>query len=287
VTESTRVAIIGLGVIGGSAALKLIERGATPRGYSPDEEDRRLASSAGVRVGSLADSVSAADLVLIAVPQDKLAEVARDVLASASRQATILHACSLQRPDATRLEPDHARRIVGTHPLAGSAQSGFAAASKDLFNDATVFTETRAALDRQVRDDVELFWSMAGAARVRYETADKHDNLMAAISHVPQIVATALAATLEYSGIGRDSLGPGGRDMTRLAGSSWEMWRPILLATPGRTLAILEEIEAELRTFREEIEGQSLTEAEVTWSVARTWALSESAPGDRPNLKTS
>jgi prephenate dehydrogenase len=278
VSDATRVAIIGLGVIGGSAALKLIERGSTPTGYSPDDEDRRLAAAAGVRVASLAESVREADLILIAVPLDKLAEVARDVVKGISPEATVLHACSLQRPDATQLEPDLAQRILGTHPLAGSTRSGFAAAAPDLFRGATVFVEERA--DRRMRDDAELFWSMAGASRIEYQAPADHDNLMAAISHVPQMIATSLAATLAYSNIPRAQLGPGGRDMTRLAASSWEMWKPLLAATPGRTLAMLESIETELRDMREAILKQTLDDTGVTWSAARVWALSL-PPGER------
>ena len=274
-SDSTRVAIIGLGVIGGSAALKLIERGTTPSGYSPDDDDQRAAAAAGVRVGPLADAVRAADLVLIAVPLDKLAEVARQVVSLAGPHATILHAASLQRPDAIRFDPDVAARVIGTHPLAGSERSGFAAARADLFSGASVFAETRGATDRRTREDIELFWSMAGAGRIEYQDAATHDDLMAAISHVPQVVATVVAATLEYANLDRHRLGPGGRDLTRLAASSWEMWRPLLLATPGRTLAMLESIEAELRDFREGIEKQTLDEAGVTWAVARTWALRE------------
>lgn len=275
-TDPTRVAIIGLGVIGGSAALKLVERGSTPAGYSPDEEDRRLAAAAGVRVTSIAESVREADLVLIAVPLDKLADVAREALAATPPDATILHACSLQRPDATQLEPDVARRVIGTHPLAGSANSGFAAASADLFRGATVFVEERG--DRRMREDAELFWSMAGASRIEYRSAADHDNLMAAISHVPQVLATSLAATLAYANIPRPELGSGGRDMTRLAASSWEMWRPLLAATPGRTLALLESIETELRDMREAILKQTLDETGVTWDAARAWALDDRKP---------
>jgi prephenate dehydrogenase len=276
VTDATRVAIIGLGVIGGSAALKLLQRGAMPAGYSADEDDRRLAAAAGVRVAPITEIARDADLVLIAVPLDKLAEVAREVLAAVSANATILHACSLQRPDATRLAPPVAARIIGTHPLAGSAQSGFGAATADLFHGSTVFVEERG--DRRMREDAELFWSMAGASRIEYRSAADHDNLMAAISHVPQVLATSLAATLAYANVPRAALGPGGRDMTRLAGSSWEMWRPLLAATPGRTLAMLESIETELRDMREAILKQTLDETGVTWDAARAWALEERIP---------
>ena len=273
-SDATRVAIIGLGAIGGSAALKLLERGSVPSGVTVDDEDRRLAGVAGVRVvESIAAAARDADLVLIAVPLDQLAAVARDVVAAAAAQATILHAAGLQRPDATGLDPDIAARVIGTHPIAGTAHSGFGAASADLFRGATVIAESRA--DRRIREDVELFWSMAGANRIEYRTPQEHDDLVAAVSHVPQIVATALASTLAYSNIPRAQLGPGGRDMTRLAGSPWSMWRPLLAATPGRTLAMLESIETELRDIREAITAQTLDETGVTWSVARGWALEE------------
>lgn len=276
-TDATRVAIIGLGAIGGSAALKLLERGSVPGGFSVDAEDNRLAAAAGVRIAaSVAEAVRDADLVLIAVPLDRLADVAAEVVASTSPDATVLHAASLQRPDATQLNPEVAHRVLGTHPLAGTEHSGFAAANADLFRGALVFVEERG--NRRTREDAELFWSMAGAARIEYRSAAEHDDLMAAVSHVPQVVATAVAATLSYGGIARAQLGPAGRDVTRLAASSWEMWRPLLLATPGRTLAMLQSIEAELRDIREGIERQTLDDAGVTWSVARGWVLERREP---------
>lgn len=277
-SDATRVAIIGLGAIGGSAALKLLERGSKPAGYSVDAEDRRAAAAAGVDV---AESVSAAvrekDLVLIAVPLDRLAGVAREVVGAIDPHTTVFHAASLQREDATRMDPDTSARVIGTHPLAGSATSGFVAADPEMFRDATVFVEERG--DRRMREDAELFWSMAGAHRIRYSPARDHDDLMGAISHVPQLLATALASTLAYGNVTRSQLGPGGRDMTRLAASSWEMWRPLLAATPGRTLALLESIETELRDIRESIVKQTLDEAAVGWAVARAWALETSREG--------
>jgi prephenate dehydrogenase len=280
VSDATRVAIVGLGVIGGSAALKLIERGVVPAGFSPDAEDQRMAAAAGVRVAnSVADAVRDADLVLIAIPLDGLADVAREIVGAVAPEATILHAAGLQRPDATRFDPAFAERVIGTHPLAGSAESGFTAASADLYRGAVVLVEERGT--RRMREDAELFWSMAGANRIEYMAAADHDDLVAAASHIPQIVATAVGATLSYANVPRSRLGPGGRDVTRLAASSWEMWRPLLLATPGRTLAMLESIESELRDFREAITAQTLDETGITWAVARGWALEPDREGER------
>lgn len=207
-SDATRVAIVGLGTIGGSAALKLLERGATPVAFAGDPSDRDLAAAAGIAVAdSIATAVRDADLVLIAVPLDQLADVARQVVTSTSPHSTILHAAGLQRLDATQFDPAVAPRVIGTHPIAGTERSGFAAADAELFRDATVYVEERG--DRRTREDAELFWSMAGAQRIEYRSAEAHDDLVAAVTHVPQIVATALAATLAYANIPRSRLGPG------------------------------------------------------------------------------
>lgn len=281
-SEATRVAIVGLGVIGGSAALKVKERGADPITYAAGDADRDLAARAGLRVAStLREAVADVDLVLIAVPLDRLADVAREVVSATPAHATILHTASLQRPDAVQLEPSIAERTIGTHPLAGSVLAGFAGASASLFAGATVYVEPRGT--GRMREDAELFWSMAGARRIEYLPAAEHDDLMAAISHVPQIVSTALAATFAYANITRSRLGPGGRDTTRLGASSWAMWRPLLGATPGRTLAMLESVETEIRDMREAIAKATLDETGITWEVARNWAL-EVNPVDETSL---
>jgi prephenate dehydrogenase len=272
VSDATRVAIIGLGAIGGSAALKLIERGVRPVGFDASPADADAAAAAGIVVRSTTrEAVADADLVLIAVPLDQVASVTAEVIAGVPSTTTILHAASLQRPDAVRLDGSF-DRVIGTHPLAGSAESGFSAATPGMFRGATVFIEPRGSA--REREDAELFWSMAGAARLEYLTADEHDRLMAAISHLPQLAATALAATLSAGGVDRARIGPGARDSTRLAVSNWSMWRPILGAAPARTAALLSAFETEIRTLRESIEGGDLTEAQLTWTVARDWALS-------------
>jgi cyclohexadieny/prephenate dehydrogenase len=270
VSDATRVAIVGLGAIGGSAALKLVERGIIPKGFTADGDDRRLAAAAGVRV---ADSIEAAvrdvDLVLLAVPLDALADVARQVTAAAPNTATILHATSLQRPSATGLTESVLARVIGTHPLAGTSRGGFAAAAAGMFHDATVYVEPRGT--RRNREDAELFWSMAGATRIEYLDADDHDDRMAAVSHLPQLLSTAFAAMLATSGTEAGWLGPGGRDMTRLAMSPWTMWAPLLSAAPDRTSGLLESFADELAKMRQALEAGDISDLEATWSKARSW----------------
>jgi prephenate dehydrogenase len=269
VSDATRVAIVGLGAVGGSVALKLIERDVRPRGFTTQPEDARAAADAGVLVAdSIRDAVADADLVLIAVPIAVLRDVSREVVSSAPEAATILHAGSLQQRDVLGLDDAMTERVIGTHPIAGTHRSGFAGASADLFRGAEVSVERRAPA--HVRDDAALFWSMAGAARIAYRDADDHDALMGRVSHVPQLLATALASVLADAGVSASSLGPGGRDMTRLAGSSLAMWEPILTRMPTTTAQTLDAVISRVAELRDAASSDP-SELRRIWSTASSW----------------
>ena len=261
------VAIIGLGVIGGSAALRLKERGTAVRCFTTSAVDREEAGRAGLHVASSVDhAVRDVGLVLVAVPLDQICGVAVQVVGAAPPRATILHAGSLQRLEAVQLLPELADRVVGSHPLAGSHRSGFAAARADLFRDATVFIERRA--NAKQREDAELFWSLAGARRIEYASATEHDDAMAWMSHLPQLTSTALAATLA----GEPSApGPGARDATRLAMSALALWQPLLERAPGATLAAISAMESNLHRLRAALEQRDWATVEELWSRAQAW----------------
>jgi prephenate dehydrogenase len=274
--SDVEVAIIGLGVIGGSAALRLRKRGTVFRGFSTSTADRAQATEAGIAVAeSVDDAVRDVGLVLIAVPLDHICRVADEVIAGAPATATILHAGSLQRTEALRVLPEVAARLVGTHPLAGSHRSGFAAASADLFRDATVYVERRA--DPRQRADAELFWSLAGARHIEYAAAAAHDDAMAWISHLPQLASKALGASLAtgLSQLPNDDVnirpGPGARDTTRLAMSALDMWRPILERAPTATTAALRVLEDNVHRLRVALEEENWPVLQELWDVARTW----------------
>lgn len=273
---AAEVAIIGLGVIGGSAALRLRQRGTSILGYAASERDRGLAQAAGIPVvAALDDAVREAGLILIAVPLDRVAAVAEAAMNAAPVSATVLHAGSLQRAESIGASPDVAARLVGTHPLAGSHRSGFAAASPDLYHGATVFVERR--VNARQREDAELFWSLAGAARIEYATAEAHDRSMSWASHLPQLASTALAATLA-EGLQDDTIpglvphgGPGARDATRLAMSDLDVWQPILARAPSATLDALRVLEARVGALRSDLERRDWSALRDTWSRARDW----------------
>jgi|1185.fasta_scaffold07934_2 prephenate dehydrogenase len=268
------VAIIGLGVIGGSAALRVRERGTPLRTFSTSAQDCALAREAGLVVSQTLDAaVREVGLVLIAVPLNRIAPVASEVIGAAPDTATILHAGSLQRLEALDAIPEVAARLIGTHPIAGSHRSGFGAARADLFRDAVVYVERRASA-RQ-REDAELFWSLAGAQRIAYANAPEHDSAMAWISHLPQLASKALADTLAAADP-RDigvSPGPGARDTTRLAMSPFEMWYPILERAPSETVAALRAFELSVERLRIALENRDWETMRALWERATTWRV--------------
>jgi prephenate dehydrogenase len=285
---SAEVAIIGLGVIGGSAALRLRHHGTALVTFSTSSADNAMAAAAGIPVAATVDeAVRQAGLVLIAVPLDAVATVAQSVAGAAPPRATILHAASLQRREAIDAMPEIADRIIGTHPLAGSHRTGFAAAAPDLFHLATVYVERRA--NARQREDAELFWSLAGAAHIEYASAEQHDRAMAWTSHLPQVASTALAATLARAAVSvegsRDRLvsrpGPGARDATRLAMSALDIWRPILQRAPQATLDALRTLEEEVQALRAGLEEGDWNAVQNVWERAQRWRSSiESDEGE-------
>ena len=119
------------------------------------------------------------------------------------------------------------QRFIGAHPICGGESSGFAAGSGDLFRGATIWLSAGAEASPEAGRCVESFWRALGGMP-RWVAAEEHDRRMGWVSHLPQLVSTALAAALDAQGCTRGELGPGGRDMTRLAGSNPAIWRDLL-----------------------------------------------------------
>jgi len=267
-----RVAVVGLGAIGGSVAIALLSRGVEPIAYARSPEDTTLAKAAGVRVrDTLESAVEGADMVLLATPLDALPDVAMATM-SASPSATILHAGSLMLPRALGFGADVTARVIGTHPLAGTHQSGFAAANAEMFGNATVYVERRGT--QRQREDAELLWGLAGAARIELVDATTHDAAMAWVSHTPQLVATAVGAAMIESPVPDWPGGPGLRGVTRLAASDFQVWRPILERAPEATLEALSKVIFALWQLRGALEAKDWELMEDLWKASGDWRRS-------------
>jgi prephenate dehydrogenase len=226
-----RVAVLGLGVMGGSLARALAALDDPPHvtGWSPRAAEREAALEAGAVAEAPSgwhEAAAEADLVVLAAPLRASCALLVDVAAVTSRETTLSDVASLKAPLVrAAAEAGVSDRWVGSHPMAGSERSGFEAARGDLYEGARVWTVAAPEADDRV-GRVHALWRSVGAIPEAID-AEAHDTLMARASHLPQLASNALAAVLESAGIVPAQLGPGGRDATRLAASGPALWRDL------------------------------------------------------------
>jgi|SRR5579871_5810700 len=271
------VAIVGVGLIGGSFALALKKAGFSGRILgvsSPATIQAALAQGAIDEGLPLAGAAARADLIYLAQPIGRILDTLRkiDDLVRPGTLITDAGSTKVAIMAAARL---HLRRahFLGGHPMAGKEKRGVAEADADLFRGRTyVLTpEAPQMLETSAAAELQEWIRRMGAIPVVLNAAD-HDRIVAFTSHLPQLVATALAATVaERAGDNLSVAGPGLRDSTRLALSSFELWRDILATNSGPIeqalaayIAKLEHLRENLRT--REIEG----EFEIAAALAAT-----------------
>lgn len=222
-----RIGIIGLGLVGGSLALDLLDRGADVVGTDTDAAQRDLAAAAGVAVrDDVAAAAADADLVVVAVPPGAVARVLSQVRASAP-EAVITDVASVKAP-ATLGVVDAPPRWIGGHPMAGTERAGFAAARPGMLAGATWLLTPTDDADRDALVAVLDLVLSVGAVPVVLDAQD-HDRLVAAVSHVTHLVSYALHGVA--GGLGRSlvdlAAGPSFRDATRVAASDPAFWADV------------------------------------------------------------
>jgi cyclohexadieny/prephenate dehydrogenase len=226
------VAILGLGVMGGSLARALAELPDRPRvtGWSPEGVEREAARRAGVvhaAPESWREAVTEAELLVLATPLRASCDLLQELVATSPPKATLTDVASLKAPLMRVAAAAGAeRRWVGSHPMAGSEASGFGASTSSLYRGARVWTVASPAAGERV-GRVHAFWRSLGARPAEID-AEEHDRLMSLASHLPQLTANALATVMMDAGIKPEQLGPGGLDTTRLAASSADLWKDLL-----------------------------------------------------------
>lgn len=267
----SHVAVIGLGCIGGSLARSLTSNGDAVRGWSSSASDRAMAREAGVDAPErpVDDLLPGAELIVIAVPVQAIADAVTTAIRFCDAGATIVHCGGVQSRVALNLEESMFARVIGAHPLAGSHESGFAAARADLFGGCTVSIESRRT--EKQRECIEWLWTQVGAARLDYRSGEEHDAMMAWISHFPQLAATALAATFAAEHIDPESVGPGARDTTRLAASAFEQWSALVRSQPLLLDAALAKLQLTLGAIRSALASEDQSALREIWSSARHW----------------
>lgn len=269
-----RAAVIGLGLIGGSIARELASRGIWVRGFDENRDSLDAAVAAGVVNEALESSLQGtrdADIIIIAVPVDAAIGVLERVGPHAKAGALITDVGSTKsRIVAAAERLGLGERFVGSHPLAGDHRSGWEASRLGLFRDSRVYlcptsTSTSVAIDRS-----KMLWRELGARDVVLSPSE-HDRRVAWTSHLPHVVANAVALTLAHAGVPRDDLGPGGRDVTRLSGSSPEMWAAILHENASPVDDALAAVEREIAALRDAVARDDADALRRRFGDARAW----------------
>jgi prephenate dehydrogenase len=266
-------AIVGLGLMGGSLARDLAARGIPVRAYDTNAAHLAAAVREGIVTQALDASlagVAGADAIMLAVPVSDASDVLRRIAphAAAARLVTDVGSTKVRVAQAAR-NVGLGDRFVGSHPMAGDHRSGWEASRAGLFDGACVYLCPSGA-DSPVDALAVEFWSALGG-RVEVLAADEHDRKLAWTSHLPHVVSTALALALARTGVGRDDLGPGGRDVTRLAGSSPEVWTAIARENAAEIDAALEAAQREIESMRDALRRADDDELRSRFARARAW----------------
>jgi prephenate dehydrogenase len=229
------LAVIGLGAIGGSLAWQSRLAG-VPRvvGYSPQLSEGVQALKAAA-VTELADSPSraaaGAELVVLAVPPLATLDLLQQIVTALDPGALLTDVCSVKAPIIRQaVQVGLGDRFAGSHPLAGTHESGFRSASPDRLRGCVVYVcESGTPQGYRASGTIAGFWEQVLEASPVLIDSEAHDRQLAWTSHLPQAVAYAVAKLLGDQGLDGVSFGTGARDTLRLAASNPEMWVEILL----------------------------------------------------------
>lgn len=252
-----RVAIVGLGLIGGSLALAA--RGVGVFGHVIGVGRGRANLDTGLARGAIdeatddaASAAAGADLVVLGVPVATMAAAVRAMLPGLGPAAIVTDVGSVKGPLVAELDEllEGRARFVGGHPIAGTERSGMAAAFGELFQRRCCVLTPTSRTDPEALAKVRALWEAVGMRVVDMDAA-RHDRVLAMVSHLPHVVAYALAGEIEAREARGEELVPfsagGLKDFTRVAASDPVLWRDIF--TMNRT-----EVVAGIRAYRMRLE---------------------------------
>lgn len=232
VEQRTGVGVLGLGLMGGSLLRRLAAAGFAAVGWDADPPTGSLAATAGLTVApSLADLVSASSTVFVAVPLPALQDVFESVAAVAQGQLVVSDLSSVKQP-VRALAGRHGFAFVGGHPMAGSAESGFAA------SDAGMLEGCRWVLTLDEETDLAAWLGVAATVtalgcQVVPTTSAEHDVAVARISHLPHLLAGVLVAAAGQDPLALSLAADSFRDATRVTATRPELVAQMCAANAG------------------------------------------------------
>lgn len=252
-----RIAIIGVGLIGGSIGLAVRKNrlaskviGIGRRKVSIDKAIRKSAIDFGTL--NLKQGIKGADLIIIATPADKVELKIEEVSKYAETGAIVIDVNSTKQRVvgiAQRYLPKDIF-FVGTHPIAGSEQTGVFSSNAELFNGSICIITPTPRTNKEAFEKIKRFWGDIGA-RVKIMSPKLHDNIVADISHLPHILAYTLCSAVSQKDI--KMAGTGFKDVTRIAKSSPHMWEEIFIQNQKSLLRSVAVFQKNLNAFKSDI----------------------------------
>ena len=272
------VAIVGVGLIGGSVGLALRSRRSATRvvGFGSRPSSLEIARKIGAISEIAADfksAVAQADLVVVCAPVAHVVELVRQA-AALCRAATLItdvgstKAEIVAELEIAAAEPDWGGKIhfLGSHPLAGNERKGAQHASADLFAGRTVVITPTPRTRDEDRSALTEFWESLGA-KVVAMPADEHDQALAATSHLPHLVAAAIAGATPERYVTLTA--SGWQDTTRIAAGDPVLWRQIMVANRTYLLASVDRFATLLAQWRAALEAGDAVEMERLLTEAK------------------
>jgi prephenate dehydrogenase len=266
-----RIAVIGIGLIGGSVALAARERlGATVSGYDRCADVRETALMRGAldhACETIAGAVNDAEAVFVAVPVGELPQVIDAVLQAAPPDCVVTDVGSTKRIVVGAHDDP---RFVGGHPLAGAENAGVGHARADLFEGATWYLTPGSGTSGVLYERLHRLLHGLGAQPTAIDP-QTHDRILATVSHLPHVLANVLvsqaAGALAEGGERLPATGPSFRDATRVAGAPTAIWTDIYLSNRDALIAEIDQTLGRLTTIRASL-GAADGAAIAAWNDA-------------------
>jgi prephenate dehydrogenase len=249
------LAVVGVGLIGGSVAAALRRRGVVGRVLGVGRHSRSLAQARQLglidEVATLEQAAAQADVIILATPVAAIETLLSD-LRPLLRPDTLVTDVGSTKANvvaaARKVLGERISRFLAAHPIAGAEKTGPEAADAGLFEGRTVVLTPTDEVEAPARECLTNLWEHCGA-RVVVMAPEAHDRALASVSHLPHFLSAAFMAQVAGAADADRRLGLAGtgfRDFTRIAAGSPEVWRDIFLANRAAVLAELQEFKAEL-----------------------------------------
>jgi prephenate dehydrogenase len=290
-----KIAVIGLGLIGGSVAAACKSRNLAEQVVGYSLNDAQQALDLGL-VHSLASTAKQAcldaDVIVFATPPSSISDLviecigglafngfATDVGSTKNQMVKVIESQIDQqksKPITDELLINQLKSFVPAHPIAGGDESGPSAASAQLFEQAKVILTPLGLNDAETIYKASLFWQALGASTEQMSAID-HDRIYALVSHLPHLIAFGLAHSLALQEDGlelKQRSGAGLRDTTRIAGSNPHLWADISIQNKEPLLVALDGFQASLDAMRAALENGDQTQIVKLLSLAQRWKRS-------------